>query len=71
MSEVANLNTVEWKLCSKRARTFVPLHGNPATRKVNWKSSPKLVESTEHSVKGHENDITIPFNDIDTHSSVF
>ena len=70
VSEIVNLNTVEWKPCSKRARKFVPLHSNPATVRGNWKSSPKLVESTEHSVKGYADDVTILSNNIDTHVSV-
>ena len=32
MSEVVNLTSVE---CSKRARKFAPLHGNPAIVKAN------------------------------------
>ena len=68
--EIVNLNTVEWKPCSKRARKFVTLQDAPATTKINWKPSPKLVDSMEHSVKGYADDVTIISNDIDAHVSV-
>jgi len=51
-------------------RKFVPLHGNPAIVKANWKPSPKLVDSTEHSVKGYADDVTVISNDFDIHVSV-
>jgi len=35
VSEVVNLTTIEWKPCSKRARKFVPLHGNLVIAKAN------------------------------------
>jgi len=70
VSEVDNLTTVEWKPCSKRARKFVPLHGNPAIVKANWKPSPKLVDSTAHLVKGYADDVTIISNNSDSHVSL-
>ena len=42
----------------------------PATIKVNWKSSPKLITSTEHSVKGYADDVTLISNEFGTHVSV-
>ena len=67
VSEVVNLTTIEWKPCSKRARKFVPLHGNPAIVKVNWKPSPKLVDSTAHS---YANDVTVISDNFNSHVSV-
>jgi len=58
VSEVINLTAVG-KPCSRKS---VPLHGNPAIAKSNWKSSPKLVDSTEYMR-------TLIFNDFDTHVS--
>jgi len=37
---------------------------------ANWKPSPKLVDSTEHSVKGYADNVTVVSNDFDTHLSV-
>ena len=70
MSEVLNLNNVKMETMLQRARKFVPLHDNPVTIKVNWKSSPRLVDSTEHSGKEYEDNVTILSNDIATHVSV-
>ena len=67
VSEVVNFNSVDWKPCSKRARKFVPLSGNPSTTKANWKPCPKLVDSTEHSVKGYADDVTVISTNLDTH----
>ena len=60
--EVVNLNTVEWKPCSKRAWQFVAFQNVPATTKVNWKTSPNLVDSIKLSVKGYADDIAIISN---------
>ena len=46
------------------------MNGKPATIKTNWKASPKLITSTEHSVKGYADDVTLISNDLATHVSV-
>ena len=45
VSEVVDLNKVEWKPCSKRARKFVPLDGKPVFSKVSWKPSLKFADA--------------------------
>jgi len=37
---------------------------------VNWKPSQKLIYSTEHSVKGYADSVTLISNDFDTNVSV-
>lgn len=39
-----NLHQVAW---------FVPFGGKPTTTKYSWRSSPKFVDSTTHSVKDY------------------
>ena len=68
--EIVELKKVEWKPCSKRARKFVPLHGNPVIGKSNWKQSPKFANSMKHSLKGYADDVTLISNDIDAHTLV-
>ena len=68
--EEVDLNQVDWKPCSRRAKKFVPLAGKPATIKTSWKSSPKFVDSTAHSVKGYADGATLISTNLETHSSV-
>ena len=48
-SEIVDFNAVKWKPCSKRA---MPLNKKPIPTYIIQKLSPKLINSTEHSVKG-------------------
>jgi len=62
VSEIVHLNHVGWRPCSRRARKFVPLRRNPVTMKTKWKPTLKFVDSTEHSVKGYADDVTLISN---------
>ena len=70
VTEIVDLNSIEWKPCSKRARKFVPLNAKPATIKASWKPSPKFIDSTEHSVKGYADDMTLISNDLDSYPCI-
>jgi len=69
--EVVNLKKAEWKPCSKRARKFGLLNGNPSVSKTTWKHSTKFANSAEHSLKGYVDDVTLISNDITVHTSVW
>ena len=70
VSEVIDLNTVNWKPCCKKARKFVPLQAEPVVSKVRWKPSRKVVNSAEHSVKGYADDVTLISSYFDVHVTV-
>jgi len=54
----------------KRARKFVPLETDPVTCKAKWKPSLKVVNSSEHSVKGYADDVILVSDNFDIHVSV-
>jgi len=70
VSEVTDLNTVNWKPSFKRARKFVPLQAEPVVSKVRWKPFRKVVNSAEHSVKGYADDVTFISSNFDVHVTV-
>ena len=68
--ETVDLNRTQWLPCSKRARKFVPLETDPVTSKAKWRPSLKVVNSSEHSVMGYADDVTLVSDNFDIHVSV-
>ena len=70
VSEVINLNLVDWLPCYKNAKRFVPLGCTPRSSKGKWKSCLKYYSSSEHSVKAYADDATLISNSLEAHTSV-
>ena len=68
--ETVDLNRTQWLPCSKRARKFVPLETDPVTSKAKWRPSLKVVNSSEHSMMGYADDVTLVSDNFDIHVSV-
>ena len=68
--EEVDLHQVDWKMCSRRARRFLPLTGKPATIKCSWKHLLKFVDSITHLVKSYVDDAPLISTNLLIHSSV-
>ena len=70
VTEIVDLRSVEWLLCSRRAKKFVPLDSTPSTIKSKGKHSLKHFRSSEHSIKAYADDATLISDCLQTHTRV-